>query len=105
MDKKISPIYYTGVYGNMRELYLRTHKSAVYKKLAKSGVLEDHLNTFQAHYSAIAEEMHQRLAEERGVTDDLMRFDYCEWVARTCEIQNEVRDYLIHLINQNNSEV
>ena len=103
MDKKISPIYYTGVYGNMRELFLRTHKPMLYKRLAKTGALEDHLKTFQAHYSAIAEDMHQRLAEERGVNQQLLQFNYCEWIARTLEIQNEVRDYMIHLINENNT--
>jgi hypothetical protein len=96
--KKLSPKYHIGVFANMREIYLRKNKPGIYKRLRDSGELEQHLKAFQAHHALIAEEKHQELAKERGVNHQLLRMNYIEWVAKTVEIQEEVREYMVKLI-------
>ena len=98
-DRSLGPILHIGAYANMREVYLRNNNPELYKMLKESGELENHLRAFQTHHALMAEQMHQKLAEERGVTHQLMRMDYIEWVAQTVEIQEEVREYMVKLIN------
>ena len=90
--------YHYGTFANMREVYLRTHNEALYKKLRDSGELEKHLRAFQAQHAFLAEEMHQRLAKERGVNQQLLMYNMSEWVVKTVEIQEEVRAHMIKLI-------
>jgi len=98
--KKKDPIYYhQGIFANMRELFLRTHKRNLYDRLIKTGKLESHLKSFQAYHAAVAQEMHQRLAEERGVDLKLYHYNATEWIFRVVEIQEEVRAYMIEQIN------
>ncbi len=66
--------YHIGVFANMREIYLRNNKPTLYKRLRESGELVKHLKAFQNHHAAIAQEMHQRLAEERGVDQRMWLF-------------------------------
>lgn len=98
--KNFSPIYHFGVFANMREIYLRKYKPALYERYRKSGELENHLKTFQAHHAVLAEQLHQKLAAERGVTHELLRLNFTEWIARTAAIQEEVRAYMVKLITQ-----
>ena len=98
-NKDVGSVYHFGVFANMREIYLRKNKPKLYKRMRESGELEKHLRAFQYHHAVIAEEMHQRLAEERGVNHQLLRLNYIEWVSETVKIQEEVREYMVQLIN------
>lgn len=91
--------YHIGVFANMREIYLRNNKPTLYKRLRESGELVKHLKAFQNHHAAIAQEMHQRLAEERGVDQRMFSLNFTDWVIETVKIQEEVRAYMIQLIN------
>lgn len=100
MAKNIGSVYHYGVFANIREVYLRKNKPNLYKKMRDSGELEKHLRGFQQHCAMLAQEKHQQIAKERGIDSRLLRNNYVDWVTETIKIQEEVREYMIQLINR-----
>ena len=82
---------YCGVWGQMREEYLKEHKPDLYEKLQEEGELEEYLTGYQIAYSNRAEKMANEMASERGVNEELYTQDSLEWILATEKIQEEIR--------------
>ena len=85
---------FCGVWGHMREEYLRTHEPKLYSLLLEEGELEEYLTSYQTAYSGRAEKMAEKLATERGVNEKLYENDSLEWILETEKIQEEVQSTL-----------
>ena len=81
---------FCGVWGNLREEYLRSSKPILYNFLVEEGELDSYLNGYQTLYSARAEKM----AEERNVNEELYKNDSLAWILATEKIQEEVQSAL-----------
>ena len=75
MGGKILEEKFCGVWGQMREEYLKEKEPELYKSLIERGKLEEYLTNYQVAYSNRAEKMSEKLSEERGVTEELYQND------------------------------
>ena len=85
---------YCGVWGQMREEYLKKHNPNLYEKLQEEGELEEYLNGYQIAYSNRAEKMAKEMSAERGLNETLYNQDSLEWILETEKIQEEVKETL-----------
>ena len=85
---------YCGVWGQMREEYLKQNNLDLYEKLQESRELEEYLNGYQIAYSNRAEKLSKEMSEERGVDEELYKKDSLEWILETEKIQEEVKEIL-----------
>lgn len=82
---------FCGVWGQMREEFLKEKEPKLYKSLIERGKLEEYLTNYQVAYSNRAEKMSEKLSEERGVTEELYQNDPLEWILQSEKIQEDVR--------------
>ena len=85
---------FCGVWGHMREEYLRAHEPRLYNLLLEEGEMEEYLTSYQTAYSGRAERMAEKLATERGVNSQLYENDSLEWILATEKIQEDVQTAL-----------
>lgn len=85
---------FCGVWGHLREEYLKANKPELYELLVEKDELEEYLTGYQTAYSGRAEKMAEKLAAERGVDDNLYREDSLEWILASEKIQEEVQSTL-----------
>ena len=83
-----------GVWGQLREEYLRTNKPEEYSSLISSGELENYLASVQEEYSARAERLANELARERGINPQLYKTDSLKWLLESEKIQEELQSRL-----------
>ena len=91
---------FCGVWGHLREEYLKAKKPALYDSLLKSGELEDYLEGYQIAYSNRADKLATELAEARGVNDALYQRDSIRWLIESEKIQEEIKARLEKEIQQ-----
>ncbi len=82
---------FCGVWGQMREEFLKMHKPELYNSLIEKGELENYLKGYQTAYSSRAEKMARELSAERGINDELYQEDSLEWILELEKIQEEVK--------------
>ena len=69
---------FCGVWGHLREEYLKANQPALYELMLEKNELDEYLTGYQAAYSNRAEKMAEKLAAERGVDDNLYKDDSLE---------------------------
>lgn len=94
MGDEILEEKFCGVWGQLREEFLREKEPELYKSLIERGKLEEYLTNYQVAYSNRGEKMAKKLAEERGVTEELYQNDPLEWILKSEKIQEDVRAIL-----------
>lgn len=88
--KPKEPSKFYGVWGRMREEFLKREHPAIYRHLVKSGELIEYLDGYQRAYSKRATALDAELSKERGLTDDLMERDSLRWILLAGQIHLEV---------------
>ena len=91
---------FCGVWGQMREEFLKEKEPELYKSLIERGKLEEYLTNYQVAYSNRAEKMSEKLSEERGVTEELYQNDPLEWILQSEKIQEDIRAKLAEEIQK-----
>ena len=91
---------FCGVWGHLREEYLKANKPALYELMLEKNELDEYLTGYQSAYSNRAEKMAEKLAAERGVDDNLYKDDSLEWILAYEKIQEEVQSILQKEIQQ-----
>lgn len=91
---------FCGVWGHLREEYLKANQPALYELMLEKNELEEYLTGYQSAYSNRAEKMAEKLAAERGVDDNLYKTDSLEWILAYEKIQEEVQTILRKEIQQ-----
>ena len=82
---------FCGVWGQMREEFLKEKEPELYKSLVETKELEKYLEGYQRLYSNRAEKLAEELSAERGVTEELYKNDPLEWILQSEKIQEDVR--------------
>lgn len=85
---------FCGVWGQLREEFLKEKEPELYKSLLEKGNLEKYLTSYQIAYSNRADKMAKKLSEERGVTEELYQNDPLEWILESEKIQEDIREKL-----------
>ncbi len=88
--KPKEPSEFYGVWGRMREDFLKREKPAIYRHLTKSGELMEYLDGYQQAYSKRAAALDAELSKERGLTDELMERNSLQWIMLAGQIHMEV---------------
>lgn len=91
---------FCGVWGQLREEFLKEKEPELYKSLVERGKLEEYLTNYQVAYSNRAEKMSEKLSEERGVTEELYQNDPLEWILKSEKIQEDIRAKLAEEIQK-----
>ncbi len=91
---------FCGVWGQLREEFLKEKEPELYKSLVERGKLEEYLTNYQVAYSNRAEKMSEKLSEERGVTEELYQNDPLEWILQSEKIQEDIRAKLAEEIQK-----
>ena len=86
--------YFDGVWGKMREDFLRDNKPEFYKSLKSSGELYSYLDDFQDTYSRRAEVLTKKLQKRYGVDESFEDKDSIEWLTDSAKIFLAVRQKL-----------
>ena len=88
--KPKEPSEFYGVWGRMREDFLKREHPAIYRHLMKSGELMEYLNGYQQAYSKRAAALDAELSKARGLDDVLMKRDPLRWILLAGQIHLEV---------------
>lgn len=92
--------YEIGIYGWMRERFLKEHHSGTYTSLILTGKLWKHLAEIDAACHERMDVLISVMAEQEGVTETLKAADQMEWVGRMNNIRNRAKEIILHeLIN------
>ena len=85
---------FDGVWGKMREDFLRDNQPEFYKSLKSSGELYSYLDDFQDTYSRRAEVLTKKLQKRYGVDESFEDKDSIEWLTDSAKIFLAVRQKL-----------
>ena len=85
---------FCGVWGNLREKYLKEKKPKLYEVLLAKGDLVEYLTSYQVSYSHRAERIFKELLSKRGINEELYEKNSLEWIMETEKIQEEVKELL-----------
>ncbi len=85
---------FCGVWGNMREKYLREKNPELYAAMLEKGELEEYLTSYQKSYSKRAEKIFEELLLKRGISKELYEKDFLEWILETEKLEEEVKAIL-----------
>ena len=86
--------YFDGVWGKMREDFLRDNQPEFYQSLKSSGELYSYLDDFQDTYSRRAEVLTKKLQKRYGVDESFEDKDSIEWLTDSAKIFLAVRQKL-----------
>jgi len=100
MGDEILEEKFCGVWGQLREEFLKEKEPELYKSLIETNELEKYLEGYQRFYSNRAEKLAEELSEERGVTEELYQNDPLEWILESEKIQEDIREKLAEEIQK-----
>ncbi len=83
-----------GIYGRMRERYLKEHHPGRYSYLLLSGKLYPHLLEIDEAAQSYLDTMLPRIAADAGITEELKASDQMAWVGRMNMIRAQVEEMI-----------
>ena len=87
--------YEIGVYGQMRERFLKEHHSGTYTSLILTGRLWKHLASIDTACHERMDVLISAMAKQEGVTETLKAADQMEWVCRMNNIRNRAEEIIL----------
>ena len=88
--------YEIGVYGRMRQRFLKEHHSGTYTSLILTGKLWKHLTEIDAACHERMDVLISSMAKQEGVTETLKAANQMEWVGRMNNICNRAEEVILH---------
>ena len=86
--------YEIGVYGRMRQRFLKEHHSGTYTSLILTGRLWKHLAEIDATCHERMDLLISTMARQEGVTETLKTTDQMEWVRRMNSIRSQAEEII-----------
>ena len=87
--------YQIGKYGRMYLDYIKQHRRGRYTTLLTEGNLNSHLHEIDAQANEMLETIIPRLADERGINEDLKARDMLRWVAEMNNIKASAEEIVL----------
>ena len=88
--------YEIGIYGRMRQRFLKEHHPGVYNRMLLFGELWKHLAEIDAACHERMDFLIPTMAEREGVTEALKASSQMEWVGRMNNIRNRAEEIILH---------
>ena len=88
--------YGIGLYGRMRERFLKEHHSGTYTSLILTGKLWKHLAEIDTICNERMDFLISTMAKQEGATETLKAIDQMEWVRRMNNIRNRAEEIIFH---------
>ena len=93
-----SPENPIGFYGRMRRDYLKQNHRSIYSAMMLKGTLHDHLVEIDKICHEEFEIRVKVMSDAQGITEELKATDMLKWTGMMNNIQNSVREELMHEI-------
>lgn len=90
------PVGEVGMYGRMRERYLKEYQHGLYAEMHIEGSMKQHLLDIDQAAEEMKEAMLPGLLEKFGVTEELKANDQMEWVRRVNQIRDIIREQILN---------
>lgn len=87
-----------GIYGRMRRDYLKQNHRSIYSAMMLKGTLHEHLAEIDKTCNEEFEIRVKAMSDAQGVTEELKAKDMLKWTGLMNNIQNSVREELMHEI-------
>ena len=87
-----------GIYGRMRRDYLKQNHRSIYSAMMIKGTLHDHLAKIDKICHEEFEIRVKAMSDAQGITEELKAKDMLKWTGLMNNIQNLVREELMHEI-------
>ena len=87
-----------GIYGRMRRDYLKQNHRSIYSAMMLKGILLAHLAEIDKTCHEEFEIRVKAMSDAKGVTEELKAKDMLKWTGLMNNIQNSVREELMHEI-------
>ena len=91
----VQTVYQIGKYGRMHLDYIKQHRRGRYTTLLTEGNLNSHLHEIDAQANEMLETIIPRLADERGINEDLKARDMLRWVAEMNNIKASAEEIVL----------
>ena len=88
--------YEIGIYGRMREKFLKEHHPGVYNRMLLYGELWKHLAEVDAICHERMDFLITAMAKREDVTEALKASSQMEWVGRMNNIRNRAEEIILH---------
>lgn len=88
--------YEIGIYGRMRENFLKEHHPGVYNRMLLYGELWKHLAEIDTACHERMDFLIPAMAKQEGVTEALKASNQMEWVGRMNNIRNRAEEIILH---------
>ena len=87
--------YQIGKYGRMHLDYIKQHRHGRYTTLLTEGKLNSHLHEIDVQANEMLETIILRLADERGIDENLKARDMLRWVAEMNNIKASAEEIVL----------
>ena len=84
-----------GKYGRLHLKYLKEHRKGRYTNLLSEGTLNQRLYEIDVEAKTVVESIITRLADERGIDEDLKARDMLRWVAEMNNIKASAEEIVV----------
>ena len=88
-------IYPLGKYANLRLEFMKKHRRGTYTTLLTEGRLNEYLHTIDIQAHELLDEIIPRLAQERGIDEDLKAHNALIWTAEMNNIKAAVEEIIL----------
>ena len=87
--------YEIGKYGRMRLDFMLKHRRGTYTTILTEGQLNEYLHEIDEQAAELMEITMARLADERGITEELKTADQMRWVQEMNNIKASVEEIIL----------
>ena len=95
MEKSTST-YTIGIYGHLRNNYIKEHQRCLYTELMLKGTLTDHLIDIDKTATARVRSIINKLAKVDNVNENLKQSNQLEWVRCMNNIKNRAEEIVFN---------
>ena len=86
----------TGIWGERRRRFLRTHQKPVYDAMLMNGTLTAHLEEVDQSAEEMMDRLTTQLAAHEGITESLKAADQMAWVQKMNSARKRSEEMVIH---------
>ena len=87
--------YTLGKYANLRLDFMKKHRRGTYTTLLTEGRLNEYLHDIDIQANELLDNIIPRLAQERGIDEDLKAHNALQWVAEMNNIKASVEEIVL----------
>ena len=88
-------IYPLGKYANLRLDFMKKHRRGTYTTLLAEGRLNEYLHSIDIQAHELLNDIIPRLAQERGIEEDLKAYNALQWAAEMNNIKASAEEIVL----------